>query len=173
MQLTKNEIQTSFLLALSIVLGVFLIIKIRKAFLLSGLDDRSRKAVLSLDPKIQDQAIRFYYSAKRKNMPFTIVSGYRTFAQQASLYAQGRTMPGTIVTNAPAGYSWHNYGRAFDIYPKNVANWNALGKLGVSYGLEWGGNWTSFIDKPHFQNRFGLTIKEALNKKVDENGFIQ
>lgn len=40
--------------------------------------------------------------------------GYRTFAQQNSLYAQGRTAPGKIVTNAKGGESAHCWGCASD-----------------------------------------------------------
>lgn len=40
--------------------------------------------------------------------------GYRTAAEQAKLYFQGRTVPGRIVTNARPGFSVHNYGAAID-----------------------------------------------------------
>jgi hypothetical protein len=30
-------------------------------------------------------------------------------------------------------------------------------------GLEWGGNFSSFIDRPHFQMTFGHSIEELLN----------
>src|ERR1043165_556102 len=38
----------------------------------------------------------------------------RTFEEQNALYAQGRTKPGQIVTNAKGGQSYHNYGLAID-----------------------------------------------------------
>lgn len=41
-------------------------------------------------------------------------SGFRTFYNQDQLYAQGRTLPGSIVTNAKGGESAHNYGCATD-----------------------------------------------------------
>ena len=40
--------------------------------------------------------------------------GLRTFAEQDALYAQGRSVPGSIVTNAKGGESPHNYGCASD-----------------------------------------------------------
>lgn len=40
--------------------------------------------------------------------------GLRTFEEQTQLYAQGRTLPGIIVTDARAGESPHNYGCASD-----------------------------------------------------------
>jgi len=39
----------------------------------------------------------------------------RTHAEQDKLYAQGRTVKGSIVTNARGGQSYHNYGLAIDI----------------------------------------------------------
>lgn len=40
--------------------------------------------------------------------------GLRSLDEQGKLYAQGRTIPGPIVTNAPPGSSAHNYGCATD-----------------------------------------------------------
>ncbi len=84
-----------------------------------------------------------------------------------------------IVTKAKSARdSMHFYGLAFDIAitdPKgkkiiwdSTSDWNAdgkddwdqVGKLGQSIGLEWGGNWSSMPDPPHFQNRFGLTLAD-------------
>jgi len=42
-------------------------------------------------------------------------STLRTFAEQNTIYAQGRTTSGSIVTYAKAGQSYHNYGLAIDI----------------------------------------------------------
>lgn len=44
-----------------------------------------------------------------------VTSGFRGFAEQTALYAQGRTRPGPVVTKARAGQSAHNYGRAIDV----------------------------------------------------------
>lgn len=40
--------------------------------------------------------------------------GYRTFSQQDALYAEGRSSPGHVVTNARGGESAHCYGCASD-----------------------------------------------------------
>ena len=47
-------------------------------------------------------------------LPFYLYMGLRTFEDQDKLYAQGRTKPGQIVTNARGGDSLHNYGLAAD-----------------------------------------------------------
>lgn len=53
--------------------------------------------------------------AKKHGITIDIISGLRSWSQQASLFAQGRTKPGRIVTNARPGSSWHNYGLAIDL----------------------------------------------------------
>lgn len=62
---------------------------------------------------------------------YTVTSGLRSSALQDTLYAQGRTAPGSIVTNARGGQSAHNYGLAIDVYP--VVNGNV--DYGYSNGL--------------------------------------
>src|SRR5215207_9435814 len=52
---------------------------------------------------------------------YKVTSAYRSNAEQDALYAQGRTKPGSKVTNARGGQSKHNPGpdglcRAIDIY---------------------------------------------------------
>jgi peptidoglycan hydrolase-like protein with peptidoglycan-binding domain len=52
-----------------------------------------------------------------RGMQAMITDGLRTFAEQDAIFAQGRTKPGDIVTNARGGESNHNYGLAVDLYP--------------------------------------------------------
>jgi hypothetical protein len=37
-------------------------------------------------------------------------------------------------------------------------DWNRIGKIGIQHGFEWGGNFKSIVDKPHFQMTFGLKL---------------
>lgn len=103
-----------------------------------------------------------------------VISGLRSWAQQAALYAQGRTKPGRIVTKARPGSSWHNYGLAIDLglfrggkyldeaHPPMAAKLYAvLGKIAAEQGIEWAGNWQSFPEGPHFQWTNGLTLAAA------------
>jgi peptidoglycan LD-endopeptidase CwlK len=94
-----------------------------------------------------------------------VVQGLRTIEQQNALYAQGRTAPGPIVTNAKGGQSYHNYGLAVDCLPSdrglippfspdwNVSHhdWQKMLFVGVSLGLDSGATWRTFKDYPHFQ----------------------
>jgi peptidoglycan LD-endopeptidase CwlK len=101
-----------------------------------------------------------------------ITSTFRDSESQDALYAEGRTAPGAIVTNAKAGESAHNYGLAFDVVPirngKPVWDskddlWQVVGRLGKEEGLFWGGDWIHFREFPHLQDLGGLTIKDLQN----------
>ncbi|MCL2357519.1 MAG: M15 family metallopeptidase [Defluviitaleaceae bacterium] len=97
-----------------------------------------------------------------------VSSTLRDHAMQNHLFAQGRTRPGNIVTNARGGQSWHNWGLAFDIF-QNIRGqeWNnprffeTAGELWEEMGGEWGGRWVSFRDTPHFQYTFGATLAQV------------
>jgi peptidoglycan L-alanyl-D-glutamate endopeptidase CwlK len=111
-----------------------------------------------------------------------VISGLRSWQAQAALYAQGRTKPGAIVTNARPGSSWHNYGLAIDLglfkdnkyldssSPALAAKLYAeIGKIAAKHGVEWGGSWVSFKDIPHFQVTFGKSLAELRNKMAQVN----
>lgn len=114
-----------------------------------------------------------------------VTAGRRTWAEQQKLYDQGRTKASKKngegkVTNAKPGTSFHNYGLAFDVVEidnKGKMNWNAdwnkIGAMGKRYGFEWGGDWIKPVDRPHFQDKRGKTIKqhhkEYLQKKEKKN----
>ncbi|HUH73690.1 MAG TPA: M15 family metallopeptidase, partial [Chitinophagales bacterium] len=140
-------------------------------------DDVSDKRIQSLHPAIRMQATSFIKEAN-ENSDGTLIrvaQGYRTYAEQDRLYAQGRTAPGSVVTKAKGGFSNHNFGLAFDIV--GITNgkmdydldWESLSKLGKSKGFEWGGDW-NFKDMPHFENMFGNGLKELRAFPKDGNG---
>ena len=112
-----------------------------------------------------------------------LLSGFRTNEEQAKKYAQGRTEPGIIVTNAKPGWSFHNYGLAFDLVPVGPlgiplekrtrlewaagARYDTYGRLLQAIGFQWGFQLWGY-DKPHFQYTQGLTIEEVrANKRPD------
>jgi len=49
--------------------------------------------------------------------------------------------------------------------------------LAINDGWEWGGNFSSLYDAPHFQFTFGLSISKLLDKhnnnEYDSNGYIK
>lgn len=126
--------------------------------------------IKNMHPVLQDLANKFVEACKTKGVNVAITQGFRSIAYQNGLYAQGRTAPGNRVTNCPGGQSPHNYGLAFDFcvigangkpdWSTKNKNWSIAGVIGESLGLEWGGRWTQFVDLPHLQYMFGLTIKQ-------------
>jgi peptidoglycan L-alanyl-D-glutamate endopeptidase CwlK len=87
-----------------------------------------------------------------------ITQGLRTWNEQDALYAQGRTQPGNIVTNAPGGYSAHNFGYAVDFvdmlgvlpdWNRLDSQWQEILEKAVNYGLAEGATWRTFPDFPH------------------------
>ncbi len=78
---------------------------------------------------------------------------------QAYLYAQGRTRPGSIVTNGKTPtFHADTVGCAFD-FCKNVRGheyddaqfFHRAGVIAKKLGFSWGGDWKRFPDKPHIQ----------------------
>lgn len=87
---------------------------------------------------------------------------YRSPAEQALLYAKGRSAPGAIVTNCDGltVVSKHNHflSLALDfcilIHGKvswDPADYRWVGALAEARGLVWGGAWTRFPDAPHLE----------------------
>lgn len=101
-----------------------------------------------------------------------VTQGLRTWSEQAQLYAQGRSAPGKVVTNAEPGSSWHNFGLAVDVVPYGLDGrpdwntshpiWQRLVQLGTSLGLVAGGRFRSFPDQPHFQLTGKLPVSPDL-----------
>lgn len=112
-------------------------------------------------PRLQKLATELIQKCAEQGLKIKIGETFRTVAEQDALYAQGRTKPGKIVTNAPGSSysSYHQWGAAFDIYRNDGSGaynesgqfFERVGAIGVALGLEWGGNWKSIVDKPHFQ----------------------
>lgn len=102
--------------------------------------------------------------------PMFVVMGVRTAAQQQALYAQGRTLPGKIVTmldgvKKPSNHQPHadGYGHAVDCAFECVdpfgetQPWLLYGttceELAHAQGLTvvWGGRWHVPVDRPHIE----------------------
>ena len=123
-------------------------------------DARSEENIAKLQPRVQPFARALVHKAAAAGITIKIISGFRTFDEQEKLFAQGRTTQGKIVTHARGGHSNHNFGIAFDIgvfdgglYLPESTKYAVVGALGMNLGLEWGGNWTTIHDEPHFQLR--------------------
>ena len=126
------------------------------------------KDIADLVPEARGLASQLLDECASQGIEIFITSTLRTFHEQDELYAQGRTRPGNIVTNAQGGESRHNHGLAFDIAfrtppaqsPFGEENpWDEVGEIGKSLGLEWGGDWRGFMDRPHFQVPSPYTVR--------------
>lgn len=114
----------------------------------------------NIKPEIKKKMEMAQRAWKAAGLNVIITQGYRTPAEQEALYAQGRTKPGKIVTNLRGtgkNPSKHCLGMAFDVCfldgkkASYNGDWKKLGELGIKCGLIWGGSWTGFVDKPHFE----------------------
>lgn len=130
-------------------------------------DSRSESNILTLSLKAQREARLFLRRVRDGGINARIISGTRTYAQQNALYRQGRFgNPGPIVTNARGGFSNHNFGIAWDIgiftpsggYLREGPDYDRAADIGLSPQLEWGGNWRTIVDKPHYQLALGMTV---------------
>jgi len=123
---------------------------------------------LDLHPDLQPIYWAFEAKAKEQELDYILTCTYRSNADQDQLYAQGRTLPGLIVTRARGGQSAHNFtidgkpaAKAFDIVPSingkpqwstSCLSWQQLGQIGTDLGLNWYGEPDApFKEFPHFQ----------------------
>jgi peptidoglycan LD-endopeptidase CwlK len=130
-----------------------------------------------LHPTLKRGVEEFDKRMKALNYSVLITATFRDNDYQNSLYAQGRTKPGSIVTNAKGGQSMHNYRLAFDVC-KNIRGeefsdikfFETAGRVWTEMGGEWGGSWVGFSDRPHMQFTNGVKDSEIFNgKKLDQN----
>jgi len=128
----------------------------------------SRK-IDDLLPVVQSRVRKFLELCHENDIDLLITSTFRDNESQNALYAQGRTAPGKIVTNAKAGESWHNYRCAVDVVPLRNGKpvwdgkdsvWQTVGELGKQAGLEWAGDWKKFKELAHFQYTGGKTMAQ-------------
>lgn len=136
--------------------------------------DRSK-----LHPWLNYKLTLLLNQCEKKGIYLIITQGFRSKAEQDTLYAQGRTKPGNIVTNAKGSdySSQHQWGIAFDIALKydvdgdgritddtyNNKGIKDVAKIAKSnkVGLAWGGDWISPVDMPHFYlPKWGDTPKQ-------------
>lgn len=133
--------------------------------------DRSK-----LHPQLNYKLGLLLKKCEKKGVYLIITEGFRSKKQQDELYAQGRTKPGKIVTNAKGSSesSQHQWGIAFDVAMNydvdgdgkitddtwNLKGFSEVAKIAKSIGLGWGGDW-KFVDTPHFYiKKWGSTTSK-------------
>lgn len=156
------------------------------------MDKPTQDRIAKLHPTIREEVTKIIQEcdlALTGKAKVRITQGLRTFAEQEALYAQGRTKPGKIVTRAKAGQSVHNFGFAIDICliidgkiaswetakdwdNDQVADWYECVKIFAKHGWEWGGNWKTFKDMPHFDKKGFNNWRKLSKLKQDKNGYV-
>lgn len=131
----------------------------------------------TLAPHVRAMAGQLIADAAAAGIPLAVTCTRRSAAEQNARYAQGRTTPGPIVTRAPAGYSYHEYGLALDVVPTELLAlpnwgdtpdhraradqlWKRLGAIGKAVGFRWGGEFPHLPDRPHFEWSSGLSLAQ-------------
>ena len=114
-----------------------------------------------LHPMLKKKIAELTKRCLEEGLKIGISETWRSVEEQNRLYEQGRTRPGKIVTNAKGSSysSMHQWYIAFDFYRNDGrgayddsdAFFTKVGSLGRALGLEWGGDWSDPVDKPHFQ----------------------
>ena len=130
-----------------------------------------------LHPRVRVMAGELLARSAAAGVPLTVTFTLRSMATQTALYARGRSCPGCVVTNARAGYSFHNYGLAVDVAPTELIAlprwgdtpehqarahelWNRVGVIGKSIGFRWGGDFARLSDRPHFEWSGDLSLAQ-------------
>jgi len=144
---------------------------------MGAFDSRTETCITTLIPAAQVKAREFMKAVDGRPLTYRIISGTRTYAEQDALFAKRPK-----VTNARGGQSNHNFGIAWDVgifengkyytgdtkkEDKAYVELGALIKANVP-GLEWGGDWKKFTDKPHYQLSTGKSEKQV--RALLENG---
>jgi len=147
-----------------------------------SLDPGSIMRLQNVNPTLAASIVQMDTILSQESIAFRVTAGMRTWAEQNALYAQGRTIPGNIVTNARGGESWHNYGVAVDVVPMdqilpqpdwniNHPVWQRLITVGESLGLYSGSEFICLKDDPHFQRtgRFPIGAPNDEAREIYQN----
>jgi len=156
-----------------------------------ALEQITLNKISQLHPKLRQEVTTLLERAESIIDPdykIRVVQGLRTIEEQDALYAQGRTKPGSIVTKAKGGSSYHNYGLAIDLcwlikqadgsykYEEKRSwifgpQYQKIVKIFKEAGYTWGGDFKQISDKPHFEKNFDVNWK-SLYKKYQNKDFI-
>lgn len=140
------------------------------------MEQESLDLLAKVHPKLKDIIVLM-----DKEIPLKVIRGLASFESQEAIFAQGRTAPGEIVSNAPPGYSWHEFGLAVDVCPLSLLDhphwepdsplWIHLASLGENLGAHPGAMW-HHPDKPHYQlnGRFPITPSAEVRDLFSKGG---
>jgi peptidoglycan L-alanyl-D-glutamate endopeptidase CwlK len=116
-----------------------------------------RARLTGVEPDLTVKVIRILEAMTLLGHPMFVVEGVRSLDRQRELYAQGRTTPGKVVTNADGSdltKATHSpqtdgYGHAVDLAFQGASPWAPshpwalLGAMARTLGVRWGGDFKS------------------------------
>jgi len=116
-------------------------------------DKRNRAALTELAPNTKKAALQWYDYLVKNGIEVLIYDARRTQAEQQANVNSGASQ---------TMYSYHLVGQALDFVPataKGGVEWGGYGRADIKkavveakrLGFTWGGDWSSFVDKPHLQ----------------------
>lgn len=138
-------------------------------------DQITLERIKALHPKLREEALEIYnqiciaLTGKAIcRFSFTL----RSFKDQEALYAQGRTIPGKIVTQAKAGLSYHNYGLACfsdDTEVLTDEGWKCFSELNKKESVMVFKNGELFYEKPlsYISNDYDGDMISIQTRSVD------
>jgi len=122
-----------------------------------------------------DEKLQLLFNEVIKEIDCTVIHGHRTYEEQFELFKKGRERvdgwwtvidKSKVVTNLDGNTkkSMHNYypSKAVDVVPYPI-DWNDIDRfkllanvvkrkaLELGIDVEWGGDWKTFKDYPHWQ----------------------
>lgn len=110
-----------------------------------------------LRPDVRINVEQLLDECARQGLRVLITQTLRDDEYQATLYAQGRTRPGQIITNSKVT-TFHGRGLAIDFCQdikgqeySDPAFFLAVATIAKHMGFSWGGDWKTFPDRPHLQ----------------------
>lgn len=143
------------------------------------MDPHTESRLSELEPTFAADMSRLLDRAYAAGIDLRVTQGLRSWNMQAALYAGGRETTeqvnarrlavglspltpsqNIIVTHAPPGHGWHEYGMAGDVAPfdKGQPNWDESSpewaqviSIGEGIGLRSGSLFRTIRDGPHFQ----------------------
>lgn len=137
---------------------------------LGTFDQRTEANIATLLPKAQVMARKFMAAATAMPFQVKILSGTRSYAEQDALFAKRPK-----VTKARGGQSNHNFGIAWDVgvfvnghYYTGATKAEEQAYIDLAKavlpkvaGVDWGGNWRTIVDRPHYELSTGKTVAQC------------
>lgn len=107
----------------------------------------------------------FLQVCKERNIDIFITETYRSAERQKYLYQKGASKCDGIKRKSShqSGLAWDIACRGDELYNHKILD--RAGSVARELGIVWGGNWSSFIDKPHFE----VSKNWKNNKKIESD----